>query len=210
MDQAFFTIRLAEETFAATHLGAVLGVVGRLLVGQHIAQRRVAGEGEPTDLLVDVADGTELARKVHVGLDVDGRQSVGEAAGLAGAVVLLHMPPGAGNGEMIQQGEVVKTQHFHQLGGCLFSVVQCQPAVELRLRLAGRGLDAGDAVLHQGSVIPLCDKGDLVAQVGQAIVDRRGRKHEHAGLDAFADDASHQAVVARFLALVRGLVAEVV
>ena len=33
VDQAFLTIRLAEETFAATHLGAVFGVVGRLLVG---------------------------------------------------------------------------------------------------------------------------------------------------------------------------------
>ena len=56
----------------------------------------------------------------------------------------------------------------------------------------------------------LGDEGDLVLEVGQAVVDRRGREHEHAGLDAFLDDPPHEAVVAGLAVIVRGLVAEVV
>jgi hypothetical protein len=37
----------------------------------------------------------------------------------------------------------------------------------------------------QRGVVALGDEGDLVAQVGQAVVDGRGRQHQHAGLDAF-------------------------
>ena len=70
-----------------------------------------------------------------------------------------------------------------------------EPAVELKLRLADRGLDAGDAVVEERSVVPFGDEGDLVLEVGEAVVDRRGGEHENAGLDAFLDDAPHEAVV---------------
>ena len=53
-------------------------------------------------------------------------------------------------------------------------------------------------------------EGDLVLEIGQAVVDRRGREHEHAGLDALLDDAPHEAVVTGLAVVVRGLVAEVV
>ena len=66
-------------------------------------------------------------------------------------------------------------------------------------------------MVEQGGVVALGDEGDLVAQVGQAVVDRRGREHEDAGLDAFLDDPPHQAVVAGLAAVAwRRLVAEVV
>ena len=66
-------------------------------------------------------------------------------------------------------------------------------------------------MVEQGRVVALGGEGDLVAQVGQAVVDRRGREHEHAGLDALLDDLAHQAVVAGLAALARRLlVAEVV
>ena len=64
-------------------LRAVLLVVGRLLVRQHVAQRRVGAEVQPADLVVDLADGAELAGAVDVGLDIDRRQPLGELAGLA-------------------------------------------------------------------------------------------------------------------------------
>ena len=59
-------------------------------------------------------------------------------------------------------------------------------------------------------VVRLGDKGDLVLEIGQAVVDRRGGEHEHAGLHALLDDSPHQAVIARLAVVVRGLVAEVV
>ena len=62
VDQTFFAIRLAEEAFAAPYLGAVFLVVGGLLVRQHIAQRCIGRQVEAADLVVDVADGLELAR----------------------------------------------------------------------------------------------------------------------------------------------------
>ena len=64
--------------------------------------------------------------------------------------------------------------------------------------------------LGERRVVALGHEGDLVLEVGQAVVDRRGRKHEHAGLHAFLDDAPHQAVVAGLAVVVRRLVAEVV
>ena len=61
VDQALLAVHLAEEALAAANLGAVLRVVGRLLVRQHVAQRRVGGEVQAADLVVDLADGAELA-----------------------------------------------------------------------------------------------------------------------------------------------------
>ena len=56
----------------------------------------------------------------------------------------------------------------------------------------------------------LGDEGDLVLEIRQAVVDRRGREHENAGFHALLDDPAHQAVIARLAAVVCRLVAEVV
>jgi hypothetical protein len=80
-----------------------------------------SGQVEAPDLEVDVADRAELARTVDVGLDVDGRQAVWEAPGFCGAVVLLDVATRAGNGQVVQQGEVVEAQHFHQQRGVFSS-----------------------------------------------------------------------------------------
>ena len=61
VDQALLAVHLAEEALAAANLGAVFLVVGRLLVRQHVAQRRVGGEVQAADLVVDLADRAELA-----------------------------------------------------------------------------------------------------------------------------------------------------
>ena len=191
-------------------LSAVFGVVGRLLVRQHVAQRGVGREGKAADFVVDVADGAELAGEVHVGLDVDGLKPLRETAGLLGAVVFLNVLAGTGDGQQVEQLEVVEAEHVQETWRLALGVLQSEPAIELKLRLANRCLDAGNAVVVQRRVVRLGDEGDLVLEVGEAVVDRRGRKHEDAGLHALLDDAPHEAVVAGLAVIVRGLVAEVV
>ncbi len=116
-----------------------------------------------------------------------------------------------GNGQVIQQGEVVEAEHFDQLARRALGIHHGQPAVELDLGLACGLLDAVDAVLHQRGVVALGNESDLVLQVSQTVVDGCGRQHQHARLDAFLDDLAHQAVVSRLGALAWGfLVAEVV
>ena len=50
VNQAFFPVGLPKKALAAPNLGAVFGVVGGLLVQQHIAQRRVAGQVQAANL----------------------------------------------------------------------------------------------------------------------------------------------------------------
>src|SRR5690606_8695994 len=210
VNQALFAVHLAEEALAAANLGAVLGVISRLLVWQDIAQGRITGQCEAADFQINVTDGAELAGEVNICFDVDWRKAIRETASLTDAAVFRDVPPRAGDGEVVQQSEIVESQHFNQLRWRLFGLIHRQPTVELGLGFAGGRLDTGDAVLQQGGVIAFGDKGDLIAQVCKPVVDRRGRQHEDAGLDPFLDDPTHQAVVARLLALVCRLVAEVV
>ena len=108
MDEAFLSVYLTEGAFASTNLGAVFGVIGRLLVRQDVAQRSVGGKIQATDFQVDLADGAELPRAIHVGLDVDRLETLGETTGFADAVVFLDMLARPGDGEMIQQGKVIE------------------------------------------------------------------------------------------------------
>ncbi len=82
-----------------------------------------------------------------------------------------------GNGELIQQSEIIKTKHLDEAWWCFLSFFQIQPAVELFLRKSGGAVDTGNAVLQEGSIIPLGGKGYLVTQVSEAVIDRSGRKH---------------------------------
>jgi hypothetical protein len=53
-------------------------------------------------------------------------------------------------------------------------------------------------------------QGQLIPQVVEAVVDRRGREHQHLGLDALFDDGIHQLLVARLVVLEGVVVAEIV
>ena len=117
---------------------------------------------------------------------------------------------GAGDGQQVEQLEIVEAEHVHEPRRTPLRVFQGEPTVELELRLPDRGLDAGDAMVEQGGVVAFGDEGDLVFEVGEAVVDRRGGEHQDAGLDALLDDAPHEAVVTRLAVVVGGLVAEVV
>ena len=58
--------------------------------------------------------------------------------------------------------------------------------------------------------IAFVGQGKLVSQVGEAVVDRRRREHQHLGLDALPDDRVHQLLIAGLAVLEGVVVAEVV
>ena len=117
----------------------------------------------------------------------------------------------AGDGEPVQQHEVVEAQHVDQARRGPVAVIEVEPAVELLLGQSGGAVDTGNTMIDQGRIVPLGGEGNLIAQVGQAVVDRCGGQHEHPRLHALADDAAHQPVIARLASLAgRPFVAEVV
>ena len=153
VDKAFLAVHLPEEALATANLRAVLGVIGRLLVWQHVAQRRVSRECETANFIVDVADGAKLAGKVNVGLDVDGLQSLREAACLVRAVVLLNVLAGTSDGQQVEQLEVVETEHVQETRRLTLGILQSEPSVELELSLANGCLDTGNAVGVQCHIV---------------------------------------------------------
>lgn len=72
---------------------------------------------------------------------------------------------------MIQQREVVEAEHVHQQRRRLLLFRQFEPTVEGLLRPSSRAVDAGNAVIEQRRVVALGDEGNLVAEVGQPVVD---------------------------------------
>ena len=175
VNEAFLAVYLAEETLAAANFGAVFLVVSRLLVREYIAKRRIGAEGQAADFVVDLADRSECAGKVHVGLDVHRRQALGELARFCGAVISLHMLSRPGDGQHVEQFEVIEAKHIHEAGWPTFGLAKIKPAVELPLRLADRSFDAGDAMARQRHIVALSNECDLIFEVGQPIVDRRRR-----------------------------------
>src|SRR4051812_46121084 len=111
MDEALFAVELTEETLSAANARAVLGIVGRLLVRQDVSQRSIRRQVETADLVVDLADGAELPGDVHVRLNVDRLEPFRKAARLGGAIILLNMLARAGNGQKVEQFEIVKPEH---------------------------------------------------------------------------------------------------
>ena len=101
---------------------------------------------------------------------------------------------GAGDGQQVEQLEVVEAEHVQETRRLTLGILQSELAVELKLRLANRCLDAGNAVGVRSHIVRLGDEGDLVLEVGEAVVDRRGGEHEDARLDALLDNAPHEAV----------------
>src|ERR1039457_4607494 len=101
------------------------------------------------------------------------------------------MPARAGNGEQVEQLEVVEAEHLDEARRGAVHFLGSKPAVELKLGLADGGLDTGDALIEKCRVVALSDKGDLVFQVGEAVIDRRGGENQNAGLDAPFRSAEH-------------------
>src|SRR5690606_4508347 len=93
----------------------------------------------------------------------------GEPAGLRDAIVLRNVFSGPGDGQQVEQSEVVEPQHLHQFRRRALGLRQFEPAVELLLRQARGAVDAADAVLQQCRIVTLRHEYNLIAQVGHAV-----------------------------------------
>ena len=66
-----------------------------------------------------------------------------------GAVVLLDVLARAGDGQQVEQLEVVEAEHLDQPRRRALGVLQVEPAVELQSAPGAWCFDAGDAVVEQ-------------------------------------------------------------
>ncbi len=175
-----------------------------------VGEELVLGEGELGDHVVELRDGRQLALCVDGRAEGQRRPALREGPA-GGTVVLGDVLATSSDCEHVQQLEVVGVDGVDEAFRRAVGVGELAPLVEARLghlrHLGDRGYAVG---LGQVRVVALGDELDLVAQVQQAVVHRRGREHEHLGADALLDDVLDQAGVAVLLLCVCGLVPEVV
>ena len=125
----------------------------------------------------------------------------------------------ASNGYAVEHLEEVETETFEQRFGGALAFGQFRPTVERRLRIAEDFINRRSGVQQFVETLRLALVGQLqlIAQVVEAVVDRRSREHQHLCFDTCADNLVHQlqvAVLTRILVVLVGgdfaAVAEVV
>ena len=171
----------AANTLLAALLGqAVAFVVGLLyILGQtgrlNVVGRSVNAEVERVELLVDVLVVDGPGQVGQAGAQRDRLEPPGKLTNVRHVVVFLDMAAGPGNGHTVQQGEKVEVQHGQEFLGGALAGRELAPGIESFLRLAENlvnGLLGVQFAIEFGSVA-LIGKGKLVAQVNEAVVDRR-------------------------------------
>ena len=106
------------------------------------------------------------------------------------------MPAGTCDGQCIEQFQEIAAEDVDEV---LFLALRRRlfcPGGETSLGVAGRGFQAPDAKVVRKSFVGLLvaghvatgNEGDLVPQICQLVVDRRGREQEHLRADAGLDD----------------------
>ena len=191
MNQALFTIHLSEYG-TASNLPVILAAVLFSLLRQDIFQRSIGAQIEQPNVSVNTFKCREASLCINVCLDIDGFEPLREFPNFRYIIIFFDMLSGTGNGEKIQQFEIVKIQSLQQRLGGSFAVVQIQPRIEACLSHFQRLFYAGDTVGLQRVVFCLNDKSDLVFQIVHPVVYRRRRKHKHFGFNTCFDDPIHQ------------------
>ena len=194
-NQAFFTIQLTKYRLAIFELSIIFGLIVGALLHQHILERSKGAHVQALNDVVDFLERRKLVLGIKIRLDIDGFESFRELTDIFKIVVFLDVFSGTGNSQQIQNLEVAEIQAIDQLfHGAGFNW-SFEPFIETGLGLLQGVGDVSNAMLLQGVVIPFGDKKNLVLQVVQAVVDRRGREHQHFGFDPGADDVIHHARV---------------
>ena len=135
-----------------------------------------------------------------------------EAANGRGVVVGGDVLPRTCDGQGIEEFEEIEVEQVEQALRGSFFRFEAAPGVEGLLGAAEDLVDSGFGLelgIHRFGPA-FVGEGQLVAQVVEAVVDRRCREHEDFGLNAFLDDLAHEALVAVFALAGRVVVPEVV
>ena len=199
-----FTAEVVAEALA------VVGLVGRPSVLAHIGQKLILGERQVADHVVERPDRRQLAAYVDGLLDVAWSEAGGECPRLR-AVVFRYVLSATRNCQRIEKPEIVSVNVLGEALGRVTSMCLRTPQIEAFLCQPHHRVNGRDAVgLLEVVIAPLRDELDLVTQVGEAIVDRGRRQHEHLRASVGPDDLVHQPRVTIRARRCRAPVAEVV
>ena len=193
-DQVSFAVLLVE----------VLPLAGGGQFGQprrvgNIRRGLIDGQPEFADALGQVGIG-EAAGQVGGRVRVDRGGVFGELpdAFHFGGVKLLHQAAGAGDGHPVQQAQEVGAQVVQQPGFIppAPALRRGFPLPELLLRRRHHAANAAHAQALLKSVLPLFGHQiNLVPQINQRSIHRRGRQHQHLGARAAGDNLIQQSPV---------------
>ena len=125
----------------------------------------------------------------------------------------LNVLAGTGDGDAVEQLEEFEVEGLEDGIRRAFFGRQLAPTGEGSLGLAENFLDtvAGVELGAEFFGFAFVGEGELVFEIGEAVVHRRGGKHQDLGLHAGADDLVHEPFVTRFPHFLAGrVVAEVV
>ena len=190
----------AADAFFTPALGQTVAlVVGQLAVFGDLAWENVFGgridlQREQHQLLIDfvVVDCTRQIGQMRA--KGDGLPALWELADFRSVIKLLNMLAGARNCDAVKHFKEVKIQRAKQIVRRALLDFQLAPGVEGLLRLAEdfiNGFCCGELAVDQ-SCIALISQGELIAQVGKAVVHRRCREHQDLGFHSRTNDLVQQ------------------
>ena len=166
------------------------------LRGMDVVRGNVNGEVEQFEALVNLF----VSDAGHIGearAAADGFEADGEPADGGGVVIFLDMLARAGDSDAVEQLEEVEIEAVEQaLRAALFGG-ELSPFVISSLRGVEDLVDRFACIEFCVDLVGIAfvGEGELVAQVGETVVDGGGGEHQHFGAYAGADDAIHQAQV---------------
>ena len=203
---------LLHARFAAARgeVAVLVGVLGGA-AGLQVARGRVHRKAQQLDGSGDLAVGGRVGGLRQPGALRDGLAPLRERADGVGVVVALDVLARAGNRHLVEDVEEVGAQKLREvLGGALLDGA-LGPLRVAGLRHAEHLVDVRfqSELLGEHLRLALVDQCQLVADVPEAVVDRRGRQHEHAGALALLQDLLDEPLVAVALAVLlrRGVLA---
>ena len=196
--QALLSAGHAEVAAGGAPLDGIHVDVLLHLAGEDVGQRGVDGEVEDLELLEDLVERRRLRQVRERLADRLGLQSAREGTDVSGVVERLDVLAGAGDGDGVKELEEVEVQHAQdRVRGALLGG-ELRPLLERDLGLTEDLLDRlADVKLGRELLrLALIGQLELVLQIVEPVVDRRGRQHEDLRLHATLDDLAHEPLVA--------------
>ena len=173
--------------------------------GLNKVRRGINGERQHRKLLKDLIIVDSRRQVCQAWPQRNRRQPRGKRSDLRGIVILLDMLPGPGDGDAVQHFKEVKIQHPQKVFGGALGLRFAAPDVERLLRLPEYLFDgtAGVQLVVNERDVPLIGQRQLIAQIGESVVHRRRRQHQHLRFDTLTDHLIQQAQVTVLFFVVR-------